>query len=99
MIYDLPGEVRLIVPWIDFEGLLDSAFEQIRHYAESDAAVCMRLLRALTDIADCTADPEIRKLVIDRGVRVVDGCAAGRMQYMLPALKARLSSLAKSESP
>ena len=97
-IYDLPGEVRLLIPWIEFEGLLDSAFEQIRHYAQSDAAVCMRLLRALTDIADCSTDPEISKLVIDRGRRVVDGCATDRMQNMLPALNARLSSLAKLES-
>jgi uncharacterized membrane protein len=37
--------------WIQFEGLLDLAFEQTRHYAAGDAAVSLRLMRVLGDIA------------------------------------------------
>ena len=38
-----PHVLRVVVPWIDFEGLLDTAFEQIRHYSQSDIAVSLRL--------------------------------------------------------
>src|SRR6516162_2284167 len=34
-----------------FDGLLDTAFEQIRHYAVADIAVSLRLMRAFNDIA------------------------------------------------
>ena len=48
--YDPPHVLRVVVPWIKLEGLLDLAFEQIRHYAAGDAAVSLRLMRALGDI-------------------------------------------------
>ncbi len=48
--YDPPHVTRVVIPWIKFEGLLDLAFEQIRHYAAGDAAVSLRLMRALGDI-------------------------------------------------
>src|SRR5208282_1983976 len=48
--YDPPHVLRVVVPWITLDGLLDLAFEQIRHYAAADAAVSLRLLRALADI-------------------------------------------------
>jgi len=63
VVYDLPGEPRVIVPWITFNGLLESAFEQIRHYAVNDVAVCLRLFRALGDIASTTQDLEHRRLI------------------------------------
>ncbi len=40
--YDPPHVLRVVVPWIDLDGLLDLAFEQIRHYSISDAAVSLR---------------------------------------------------------
>src|SRR5450631_4488832 len=49
-LYDPPGTLRVFVPWLGLERLVDSAFEQIRSYAERDVAVCLRLLRALGDI-------------------------------------------------
>ena len=93
VIYDLPGEVRLIVPWIDFQGLLDSAFEQIRHYGAADVTVCLRLLRALGDIAMSTMDREVRSLAAIRGKRVVDGCAREKMDGQMDVMEARLRSL------
>jgi hypothetical protein len=36
-LYDLHGVARVSIQWIDFERLLDSAFEQIRMYSKSDA--------------------------------------------------------------
>lgn len=50
-LYDLHGVARVSIQWIDFEHLVDSAFEQIRMYAKTDIAVSLRLLRALGDIA------------------------------------------------
>jgi uncharacterized membrane protein len=40
-----PHVVRVIIPWPDFNHLLETAFEQIRHYAVSDIAVSLRILR------------------------------------------------------
>ena len=34
---------RLVVPWMSFDGLLDTAFEQIRHYAVADIAVSSKV--------------------------------------------------------
>ena len=34
-----PHVLRLAMPWIGYEGLLDTAFEQIRRYARGDSAV------------------------------------------------------------
>jgi uncharacterized membrane protein len=72
--YGPPHVLRLIVPWIDFNGLLDTAFEQIRHYSASDIAVSLRLLRAFGDLASSISDPNVRSLVIARAERVVAGC-------------------------
>ena len=36
------GVLRFFVPWMSFDGLLDTAFEQIRHYAAADVAVSLR---------------------------------------------------------
>jgi uncharacterized membrane protein len=74
ILYDPPGVFRVHVPWIGFERLLDSAFEQIRLYSRSDVAASLRLLRALTDIAVTTPDPLFHRILGERGRRIVDGC-------------------------
>jgi uncharacterized membrane protein len=91
--YDPPHVLRVIVPWIDFDGLLDLAFEQIRHYSISDAAVSLRLMRALGDISSTTGDPAIRQRLLDRGNRVLDGCAEQIQEFDLERLRARLARL------
>nr|WP_156964568.1 DUF2254 family protein [Methylocapsa aurea] len=40
-------KIRQAFPWTDLDHLLDTAFEQIRHYAVNDIAVSLRLLRVL----------------------------------------------------
>ena len=74
ILYDPPGVARLTIPWVSFDHLVESAFEQIRHYAVSDAVVSLRLLRALGDIAGTTADPSFRQILHDLGMRIVAGC-------------------------
>jgi uncharacterized membrane protein len=49
--YAPPHVLRLVVPWITFQGLIDTAFDQIRHYSVADVAVSLRLIRAFHDIA------------------------------------------------
>ena len=58
--YAPPHVLRLTVPWLGFQGLLDTAFEQIRHYAVADVAVSLRLLRAFDDIASTTPHAELK---------------------------------------
>ncbi|MGO9004448.1 MAG: DUF2254 domain-containing protein [Beijerinckiaceae bacterium] len=91
--YDPPHILRVVVPWIDFDGLLDLAFEQIRHYAVADAAVSLRLMRELGDIASTVDDPAIRRLLLDRGKRLIAGCAGHLQEVDLARLRQRLSLL------
>jgi uncharacterized membrane protein len=68
--YAQPPVLRLFVPWIIFDGLLDTAFEQIRHYAVADVAVSLRLMRALADIASTTEHADLRARLLERARRV-----------------------------
>ncbi len=91
--YDPPHVLRLAIPWIAFDGLLDLAFEQIRHYAEADAAVSLRLIRALSDMRVCATDPEIAGRLVTRGQKIVAGCTGKVEPNDLERLKSRLQGL------
>ncbi|HEX4001024.1 MAG TPA: DUF2254 domain-containing protein [Candidatus Acidoferrales bacterium] len=95
ILYDLHGVARVRIRWIDFERLLDSAFEQIRMYSKTDIAVSLRLLRAYGDVAIATPDNPIRALLCDRARRVVDGCAGTLSAGELQPLLVRLATLQK----
>jgi len=41
---------------VPFSKLLDGAFEQIVHYGKTDAAVTLRVMRAIGDVASSTGD-------------------------------------------
>lgn len=94
-LYDLRGVARVNISWIDFERLLDSAFGQIRLYAQSDIAVSLRLLRALGDIAFTTQDARFRTALRDEGQRVIAGCSQHLSTENLQPLVTRLSTLKK----
>jgi uncharacterized membrane protein len=93
LFYDPPSILRVNMDRPDFDHLLDSAFEQIRMYAKADVAVSLRLLRALGDIATATPDKVFRKAILERGKRIVDGCAERIGAEELRPLNARLSVL------
>jgi uncharacterized membrane protein len=93
MLYDPPGIVRASLAWIHFERLLEAAFEQIRMYSKADVAVSLRLLRALRDIAASTPDPEFRRILVERGVRIVAGCAEKLGEQELRELRVRQAAL------
>ena len=90
--YAPPHVLRLVMPWMSFDGLLDTAFEQIRHYAAADAAVSLRLMRAFVDIASTTQDSDFRRKLADRAARVAAGCAEYLPKEELAKLQQRLSS-------
>jgi uncharacterized membrane protein len=94
-LYDLRGVARVSISWIDFYRLLDSAFGQIRLYAQSDIAGSLRLLRALGDIAITTEDAGFRKTLLEEGQQVVAGCSQHLGAENLQPLVSRLSTLEK----
>jgi uncharacterized membrane protein len=95
LLYDPPGVVRASISWIDFGGLLTSAFEQIRLYSKSDIAVSLRMLRALGDIAASTEDPAYRLRLHELGIRIVNGCAEELTEEEVRPICVRLATLEK----
>jgi len=98
-LYDPPGTIRVHVAWIGFGRLLDAAFEQIRMYSKTDVAVSLRLLRALGDITASTSDPEYRRLLAERGSRIVAGCAERLGKDEMKELRERLTLLESCLEP
>jgi uncharacterized membrane protein len=93
LLCDPPHVVRVIVPWIGTESLLDTAFEQLRHYAASDIAVSLRLLRAYDDIASTCGEQRVIESLIARGRRILDGCAERLHPEQIETLRQRLGAL------
>ncbi|MBD2728369.1 DUF2254 domain-containing protein [Nostoc sp. FACHB-892] len=52
--YDKNKKLRFIAEGVNFKGLVDRAFNQIRQYGKSDAGVIIRLLEAIAAIATYT---------------------------------------------
>jgi uncharacterized membrane protein len=95
LLCDPPGVVRVSVPWSDLGRMLDSGFEQIRLYSQTDLAVSLRMMRALGDIAITLPDPEDRRTLVERGRRIVEGCALKLGEQEMKELRARLAALEK----
>jgi uncharacterized membrane protein len=100
--YAPPHVLRLFVPWITFDGLLDTAFEQIRHYAVADVAVSLRLMRAFDDIASTAQHAELRTRLLDRARRVTAGCTGhlpedelARLQHRFAAIETTIAARAE----
>jgi uncharacterized membrane protein len=94
--YAPPHVLRLVVPWISFDGLLDTAFDQIRHYAVADVAVSLRLMRAFNDIASTTQHADLRTRLLERARRVVAGSTGHLPKDELVKLEQRLAALETS---
>jgi uncharacterized membrane protein len=99
LMYNPPHVLRVVIPWIDLPGLLNTAVEQIRVYARSDAAVSLRLLRLLHDVSSTVENDEIRQLLLERGRRVVEGCRDRLPSDDIVHLEQRLSLLAPPPAP
>src|SRR3974390_3067520 len=97
--YAPPHILRVIVPWMSFDGLLDTAFEQIRHYAVADVAVSLRLMRAFNELANATQHADIRTTLLTRAQRVAAGCAGHLPKDDLIKLHQRLAALESAIAP
>ncbi len=82
----------MVLPWIDLNGLLDTAFEQIRHYSATDVAVSLRLLRALGDIASTVREPHLHAMLQQRAQAIVEGCEARLPEGDLVKLRDRAAA-------
>lgn len=98
LLYAPPGTVRVYIPWLGFDRLVESAFEQIRLYAKSDVAVNLRMLRALSDIAATVSDPAACRALAEQGRRTVAGCAEQLGEQEMSDIHTRLVTLETSAS-
>jgi uncharacterized membrane protein len=95
LLCDPAGVARVSIMWSNFGRMLDSAFEQIRLYSQTDIAVSLRMMRALGDVAVTLPDPEDRRTLVERGRRIVTGCAEKLGEQEMKELRARLVGLEK----
>jgi uncharacterized membrane protein len=93
LLYDPPGVLRVIVPWQRFERMAESAFGQIRLYAQSDIAVSLRLMRALCDIAGAIPTASDKRLLVEHGQRILAGCAKALPDEDLREMRDRMETL------
>ena len=93
LLYDPPGVLRASIPWIGFEGMLNSAFEQIRLYSRADVAVSLRMLRALSNIAGTLEEPAYRGKLHELGKRIVQGCTNELTEEEVRPMCLRLATL------
>lgn len=90
---DGSGEPRLFLDPIDFQGVLDAAFNQIRQGAVGNAAVSIRLLEALTTIVWSTSDPD-RLAAVERQAAMIREQHEPRLRGIdLAAFRRRLDEL------
>ncbi|WP_194974691.1 DUF2254 domain-containing protein [Aquiflexum lacus] len=62
--FDDEGYLRIIADNLDFEGVLDAAFNQIRQFSTGSTAVIIRLMEALTILLEFTKKENYKKAVI-----------------------------------
>lgn len=69
--FDEKGNLRMIADTFNFEGVLDSAFNQIRQFSGGSPAVIIRLMEALTTIHGFTSKESHKKVVIKHAEMVL----------------------------
>ena len=99
LFYKPPQVLRVTVPWIDAEDLLNTAVEQIRAYAAADFAVSRRLLRLLEDVASTVENDRLRAKLAARGERVVAGCRGRLPDEDVARLESAMSRLIQLGRP
>ena len=91
--YAPPHVLRVVVPWITFQGLLDTAFDQIRHYSVADVAVSLRLIRAFHDIASAARRDDEKALLVIVAQRVLAGNEKHLVESEFARVKQRVADL------
>jgi uncharacterized membrane protein len=91
--YSSPGHPCLSIPFLSFERFVESAFEQIRLYSQTDVAVNLRLLRALIDIASTLPATQSKKQLVETGRLLVAACSEKLGNEVLKEMKLRINHL------
>lgn len=87
----------MVAPRIDFTGITDAAFNQIRQYGCSSAAVSVRLLEALAVVAAVASRPEDRAVLRRHARMIAEGaCAALREEEDRRAVEERHAAVARA---
>ncbi len=69
--FDEEGNLRIIADTLDFEGVLDGAFNQIRQFSGGSTAVIIRLMEALITIYGFTKKESYKKAIIKQAEMVL----------------------------
>jgi uncharacterized membrane protein len=69
--FDEKGKLRMIADTMEFEGVLDAAFNQIRQFSGGSAAVIIRLMESLTIIHGFTTNENYNKAIIKHAEMVL----------------------------
>lgn len=75
--YDEQDELRVVAPVVSFPEIADAAFNKIRQCAGSSTAVTIRLLDAITVIAEAVHRPEDRAALRRHAEMIVRGAREG----------------------
>lgn len=69
--FDKEDKLRIVADTIDFEGVLDAAFNQIRQFSKDSPAVIIRLMEAMRTILSFTKKESHKKAVIKHAEMVL----------------------------
>ncbi len=75
--YDAQDQLRVITPVFTFPDVTDTAFNQIRQYGRSSAAVTIRLLETIAEIARFAHRPEDRAALLRHANMIARGSRDG----------------------
>ena len=75
--YDEHKRLRIVAPRVTFTGILDAAFNQIRQYSRSSAAVAIQLLDTISAIAAAAHRPEDRNALRRHADMIARGAREG----------------------
>jgi uncharacterized membrane protein len=96
--FDAEKNLRVITDILDFEGVLDAAFNQIRQFSGGSTAVIIRLMEALITINGFTEHKAHKKAVIKHAKMVLDkGIKSITEENDLNDLKERSKNIIKTK--
>ena len=74
---DEAGALRVITPVVTFVDLVDLSFAQVRHYAQRDLSVTVRLLQVLAEVARFTESPQRQQALWRHAAMISRGANKG----------------------
>lgn len=87
------GRVLMVRRAATFRGSIDLAFNQLRQYARDDMAVCLRMVRALTEIALATDHVPHQERALHHARLIEDGLSERFVSVDREELVSRLTAL------